>query len=411
MNRIALHQSTVHPLDPVGLVEVARGAGLDSIGLRVAAVADVEPWWSRGIGSPMLPDLVDALLTHRVTVLDVGRVPLGPELCVMDIGHPYSRVLELGTRLGAQFVTVRAGEPADDPVEFFARLAELAARYHLRPLLSPAAGTAVATLEQAIAIVDGTGGGVVLDIVPGRDDRAAVDEMVVELGELLGYVRVSARALAHTGAPGLLATLPPQVPVAIGGARRPARCGTATSTTRGLDTGRPGSRPARRGRRDAAPPAGDLRAEPRSRRRQPAAAASRGRLRSRGSRHALDGQFPGEPTGGQHQRRHDPAERRLLEGRQVNPSAAIAVPLGPQHRHRDRAPAGLQLAAARRHAVQPDALQRTVQLLGIGGGRLRVGGQRRGRAPSAPPAEARTPAAPSRARWRARAAGRRWRTC
>ena len=62
MNRIALHQSTVHPLDPVALVEVARGAGLDSIGLRVAAVADVEPWWSRGIGSPMLPDLIEALL-------------------------------------------------------------------------------------------------------------------------------------------------------------------------------------------------------------------------------------------------------------------------------------------------------------------------------------------------------------
>lgn len=77
MNRIALHQSTVHPLDPVALVEVARGAGLDSIGLRVAAAADVEPWWSRGIGSPMLPDLIEALLTHRVTVLDVGRVLTG----------------------------------------------------------------------------------------------------------------------------------------------------------------------------------------------------------------------------------------------------------------------------------------------------------------------------------------------
>ena len=202
MNRIALHQSTVHPLDPVALVEVARGAGLDSIGLRVAAVADVEPWWSRGIGSPMLPDLIEALLTHRVTVLDVGRVPLGPELCVMDIGHPYGRVLELGTRLGAQFVTVRAGEPADDPAEFFARLAELAARYHLRPLLSPAAGTAVATLEQAVAAVGGTGGGIVVDVVPGRDDPMAVDETVVELGDLLGYVRVPAHALTHTAAPG-----------------------------------------------------------------------------------------------------------------------------------------------------------------------------------------------------------------
>src|SRR5689334_10012048 len=136
--------------------------------------ADVEPWWSRGIGSPMLRALVDALLAARVTVLDVGRVPLGPELCVVDIGHPYGRVLDVGTRLGAQFVTVRAGAPADDPAEFFARLAELAGRYHLRPLLSVAAGTAVGTLEQAVAVVDGTGGGVVLDVVPGRDSAAHV---------------------------------------------------------------------------------------------------------------------------------------------------------------------------------------------------------------------------------------------
>jgi hypothetical protein len=222
VNRIALHQSVLHPLDPVALVGVARGAGLDAVGLRVAAVPDVEQWWWRGIGSPMLPELVATLLADRVTVLDVGRVPLGPELCVVDIGHPYGRVLELGTRLGAQFVTVRAGTPVDDPTELFARLAELAGRFHLRPLLSPAAGTAVATLEQAVAVVDrsgvGTGGGVVLDVVPGRDTAATVDETVVELGDRLGYVRVPARALAATGiAPGLLATLPPQVPVAIGG--------------------------------------------------------------------------------------------------------------------------------------------------------------------------------------------------
>ena len=217
MNRIALHQSIVHPLDPVALVDLAQRAGLDSVGLRVAAASGVEQWWSRGIGSPMLVELVDALLASRVTVLDVGRIPLGPELCVVDVGHPYGRVLELGSRLGAQFVTVRAGAPADDPAEFFARLAELAGRYHLRPLLSLAADTAVATLEQAVATVEGTDGGVVLDVVPGRDTALDVDETIVELGDRLGYVRVAARALAHTAAPGLLATLPPQVPVAIGG--------------------------------------------------------------------------------------------------------------------------------------------------------------------------------------------------
>jgi hypothetical protein len=222
VNRIALHQSTLHPLDPVAVVDVARRAGLDSVGLRVAGAAGVEQWWSRGIGSPTLPLLVDALLRTRVTVLDLGRVPLGPELCVVDIGHPYGRVLELGSRLGAQFVTSRAGAPDHDPAEFFARLAELAGRYHLRPLVAPAAGTAVATLEQALAVVEGTEGGVVLDVVPGRDSAERVDETVVELGERLGYVRVAARLLADDAidhaAPGLLATLPPQVPVAIGGA-------------------------------------------------------------------------------------------------------------------------------------------------------------------------------------------------
>lgn len=218
MNRVALHQSTVHPLDPVALVEVAARAGLDSIGLRVAAVPDVEQWWSRGIGSPTLPALVDALLATRVTVLDVGRVHLGPQLRVVDVQQPDTRVLELGSRLGAQFVTARAvAGPADPPAALFALFAELAGRFHLHPLLSLAPDTPVATLEQAIAAVEGTAGGVVLDVVPGRDDAAVVDETIVELGDLLGYVRVPARALEHTTVPGLLATLPPQVPVAIGG--------------------------------------------------------------------------------------------------------------------------------------------------------------------------------------------------
>lgn len=93
VHRIALHQSTVAPLDPVALVDVAHRTGLAAVGLRIAAAEGVERWWARGIGSPMLPSLVDALLGGRVTVLDVGRVPLGRELCVVDIDHPYGRVL------------------------------------------------------------------------------------------------------------------------------------------------------------------------------------------------------------------------------------------------------------------------------------------------------------------------------
>lgn len=230
MNRIALHQSTVHPLDPIGLVEVAQAAGLDSVGLRVAAEDSVQQWWSKGIGSEMLHTLVPALLASRITVLDVGRVQLGPELRVVDSRHAYVRVLELGVRLGAQFVTARAGsdgpgESVDDATELFAVLAELAGRYRLRALITVVPGTAVATLEQARATIAGTGGGIVLDVSPRSDSAADVEDTIVELGPALGYVRVPAAELGSdpaggnpAGAPGLLATLPPDVAVAIGGA-------------------------------------------------------------------------------------------------------------------------------------------------------------------------------------------------
>ena len=105
---------------------------------------------------------------------------------------------------------------ADDPAELFAVLDELAGRYRLRPLLAVVAGTPAATPAAAAAIVEGTPGGIVLDVSPSTDTPAAVAETVVELGELLGYVRVPAHELGAATAPGLLATLPPQVPVVIG---------------------------------------------------------------------------------------------------------------------------------------------------------------------------------------------------
>ena len=191
VNRIAVHQSIVHPVDPVELVRLAERAGIDSVGLHVATTPEVEPWWVKGIGAEMLRDLVAALLAARVTVLDVGRVRLGPELRVWDGQHAYARALELGVRLGAQFVTARAdASVADDPAELFAVLDELAGRYRLRPLLAVVAGTPAATPAAAAAIVEGTRGGIVLDVSPRTDTPAAVAETVVDLGERLGYVRV-----------------------------------------------------------------------------------------------------------------------------------------------------------------------------------------------------------------------------
>jgi hypothetical protein len=217
VNRIALHHSTVLPLSPVDLVAVARKAGFDSIGLRVASADEADPWWQRGIGSPMLPALVGALLESRVTVLDVGRVELGPELHNVDYTHPYLRALELGARLGAQFVTARA-TAGPRQRDHFAALAELAHRYGLRPLLHAVPGTGAPTLHHALDVVGTSGGGVVLDVLSQAGLTAdAVDQTVVELGDRLGYVRLLVDELEHGAPPpGLLATLPPQVPLAIG---------------------------------------------------------------------------------------------------------------------------------------------------------------------------------------------------
>jgi hypothetical protein len=235
VNRIALHQSTLHPLDPIELVRLAAGAGIDSIGLRVAIPDGHQPdevgqWWAKGIGSPVLHSLIPALLESRVTVLDVGRVRLGPELRVLDSRHAYIRVLEVGVRLGAQFVTARSvAGSTDDPVELFGVLAELAARYRVRPLVAVVPGSPIDTLQRAREVVAGTGGGVVLDVSPRRHTPAEVDELVVELGPAVGYVRVPAdELLAGAAAPGLLATLPPQVAVAIGA---PAAAGPEASAT------------------------------------------------------------------------------------------------------------------------------------------------------------------------------------
>jgi hypothetical protein len=217
VNRVALHHSTVLPLSPVELVAVAREAGYDSIGLRVASADEAEPWWQLGIGSPMLPTLVDALLASRVTVLDVGRVELGPELHSVDYAHPYLRALELGARLGAQFVTARA-TAGPGRREHFAALADLAHRYGLRALLHAVPGTGVPTLDQALDVVGTSGGGVVLDVLSqGGPTADTVDQTVVELGDRLGYVRLLVEELERGAPPpGLLATLPPQVPLAIG---------------------------------------------------------------------------------------------------------------------------------------------------------------------------------------------------
>lgn len=216
MNRVAVHHSVLDPTDPVASVLAARAGGVDAVGLHVAGEAVAEQHWAHGAGTPLLAALVEALLVTRVTALDVGRVDL-----VGGSGHaaddPRHRTLDLGARLGAQFVTARAVAGVDTAAAV-AALCEQAAPFRVRPLLVPAAGTPVAVARDALAAVAGTRAGIVLDVDPGSADPEDVAELIVEAGDALGYVRVPADRLAPEmgAATSLLATLPPWVPVVIG---------------------------------------------------------------------------------------------------------------------------------------------------------------------------------------------------
>jgi hypothetical protein len=226
MNRLAVHQSLVHPASPLELIDLLRETGWDSLGMHIGAVAESERWWSAGSGERLLLATIERLLESRVSVLDVGRVVLGGHLERDDMHRDHRRVLDFGARLGAQFITARfphapeSGAPGvAERADRFAELAEQAHPFRMRPLLSSVPADRRDLQEEAVTVVGKTGGGVVLDVPVFGVDEEIVSAAVTDMYDHLGYVRVSARRLEEAGedAAGQLAVLPPQVPVVIGG--------------------------------------------------------------------------------------------------------------------------------------------------------------------------------------------------
>ena len=209
-----MHESAAQALDPAGLVALAKDAGFDSVGLRVAHTSRADHW-VKGAAAPDLLEMIDRLLALRVSVLDVGRIELGAD------DEPAQRgVLDLAGRLGARYVTVSAaaGVRSDEIAEQFAGLVARADAYQLVPLWAVRPDTAIGTTAAALAVNRRVGGGTVLDVdvtVPAGE----IDEAVVDAGNRLGYLRLHAEQLdelAEDSAASLLATVPVHVPIAVG---------------------------------------------------------------------------------------------------------------------------------------------------------------------------------------------------
>jgi len=232
VNRIALQESTAPGVAPHALVDIARRAGFDSIGLKVAHSAGADAWWHKGAGSAELHSVVEHLLANRVSVLDVGRVELGGR---DDDSH--RTVLDLASRLGARYVTaspVPAAEQLRAPADDFARLVDECDAYMLIPLLVPSPGSAVPDPARALEIVRQVGGAV---IITATTDQSAfeIESQVLEAGNRLGYQRLLAEQIDGTteaDSAGLLATVPVHVPVAVGSVTPGDRHGLETRAHR-----------------------------------------------------------------------------------------------------------------------------------------------------------------------------------
>jgi sugar phosphate isomerase/epimerase len=225
-----LEHLTLLGVPPPDLVTVAAGAGFSTVGLRVSPATDDDVPWPMKPGSPMLAETALRSADLGIAVLDVEAIRLGPR------PGPFMPVLETAAALGAGFVNAICEDP--DVRRFadgFARLVEAARPYGVRPVVEFMAYRNVRTLDDATAVVAGSGGGGILI------DALHVQRCGVSLGALraldpalVTYVQLCdapaaappdeiAEARAGRLLPGdgelplreLLAALPDGIPVAV----------------------------------------------------------------------------------------------------------------------------------------------------------------------------------------------------
>ena len=143
---------------PPDLVSLAAATGFDAVGLRVTAAGE-EPW-PMSSGSPMMAETRRRLEDTGVIVNDVELVVLRPDTDVTS----YRPLLEAGALLGARFVnSIAVDTDAGRVRDNLAALTEAALPLGMRPVLEPMAFLGVRTLSDAVAVVDGTGAGVLAD--------------------------------------------------------------------------------------------------------------------------------------------------------------------------------------------------------------------------------------------------------
>jgi sugar phosphate isomerase/epimerase len=240
VTRVAgLEHLTLLGVAPPEFVTVSAAAGFGAVGLRVSPATDDERPWPMTPGSAMLAETALRLADTGIAVLDVEAIRLRPwSRPSRPRPAEFTPVLEAAAELGARFVNAICEDPdlarlSDE----FARLAEEARPYAVRPVIEFMAYRTVRTLGDATAIAAGSGGGILIDALHVRRCGVGLDALRAVDPGLVSYVQLCdaplaapagedaeiAEARAGRLLPGhgelplldLLAALPEGIPVAV----------------------------------------------------------------------------------------------------------------------------------------------------------------------------------------------------
>jgi sugar phosphate isomerase/epimerase len=151
---------TILDAAPPDLVQLAHEAGFEAVGIRIGVASPTEEPWPMHAGSPMLAETLTRLSGTGTVVQDVEIVVIAPDTRPESLDG----LFEVGGRLGARFLNVMVTDPdVGRAHDTFAALCERARPYGLRPCMEGISYTAVRDLETAYRVLEGTGGGLIVD--------------------------------------------------------------------------------------------------------------------------------------------------------------------------------------------------------------------------------------------------------
>ncbi len=190
---VGIGHLTMLDVAPPDLVTFAADAGFDAVGIRAATASDAEQAWPMQPGSPMLAETLHRLDGTGTVVLDVEIVRLAPT----TTAAAHRQLFEVGATLGASVVNVIAFDPdLGRATDTFAALAAEAAPFGLRPMLEPMIYSSVRNLAAAVSIVDGSGGGLIVDPLHLRRFGGSPDDLRALDPALLPYYQLCDAPLA-----------------------------------------------------------------------------------------------------------------------------------------------------------------------------------------------------------------------